>query len=108
MFGIHSDDPVLELDVDTGFGPETIRLKSAAEPGNYLLLVHAFNMHGGGDTYPRVTVEMNGGLAGEFIATQPIGMLDEVWLIAEIQYPSGQLSEINQFTTHQAIGGPPH
>lgn len=106
--GIHSDNPELQLDIDTGFGPETVSLKSAAESGTYLLAVHAFNMHGAGPTYPRVTVEMNGGLAGEFISPQPISMTDDVWVVAEVTYPSGELTEVNQLVTHQDLGGPPH
>lgn len=106
--GIHSDDPQLQLDIDTGFGPEAISMASAGEEGTYLLLVHAFNMHGAGPTFPRVTVEMNGGLAGEYISSVPIDQTDMVWLVAEISYPSGELTMLNQHVTHQDLGGPIH
>ena len=99
---------MLDLDIDTGFGPETISLKSAGESGRYLLLAHAFNLHGAGSTLPRAVIKMGSDLVGEFVATQGVSANDEVWVIAEISYPDGAITEVNQFTTHEDLGGPPH
>lgn len=106
--GIMADNPVLEADVDTGFGPEIIALPSPQDVGNYFVVAHVFNAHGAGATSGVAKIELNGELVAEVYTAAPLPGTDAVWVVGKIVWPEGTFEEINMQSTHSTLGGGPH
>ncbi len=106
--GIRADNPLLEADIDTGFGPEVISLASPQDTGIYSIVVHTFNNHGAGATTATVKVELNGDLLAELTTPTPLIGTDSAWVVGTLEWPSSAFEEVNLLTTHETLGGPPH
>lgn len=106
--GVISDNPKLDGDVDTGLGPETIKLASPQDTGVYTVLAHEFNSHGSAPTNATVDITLNGTSLAEVYSSAPLTGTDAVWVVGTLTWPESTFTELNQFTSHQLIGGPPH
>ena len=96
------DNPFLDVDDVDGFGPENINLEAPA-PGTYRVLVHYWDSHGG--RAPDATVEVLE--FGQVVASygpQHLGQVDDVWEVADLEWPARNYSALGRLT-HPNRGG---
>jgi hypothetical protein len=77
------DDPKIDLDDQSGYGPENIVIKTPAN-GDYRVAVHYFDDHGDNDVTATVRVWVDGVM--DFEDTK-VMQRDEVWDAAIIEWP---------------------
>ena len=106
--GIEADNPLLAQDVDTGMGPEEIVVPSPQDLGDYAILVHVFNQHGAPPANATVTIEVENQVLATVTSAAPLGTTDAVWRVGVLSWPENEFTELNTFTTHSALNGPPH
>ena len=87
--GDTSDDPTLDLDDITGFGPENINVTSP-EDGEYEVYVHYFEDNGGGATAVTVRVYLNKVL--EYKETEVLEH-NQLWHVGTITWPDALVVE---------------
>jgi len=87
--GEGSDDPSLDLDDVTGFGPENINIQNPAD-GGYDMYVHYFRDSGAGAVTATVRVYLDGGVAFE---RSQILAYDERWFVGTVRWPEGVVAE---------------
>lgn len=92
-----ADDPSLDWDVIDGYGPETITI-AAPWDGTYSVNVHYFGKDGlenCGGNCPASTATVSIYLGGVPVATYTQTLQDEsdLWYVADIKWPSGQVVE---------------
>lgn len=78
------DDPSLDLDDESGYGPENINIPEPTA-GTYFARVHYFNGHGDDEVTATAKVYVNGVLAVE---ESMVMNFDEVWDVAFINWPA--------------------
>lgn len=79
-----ADDPRLDLDDRSGYGPENINIESPAD-GDYPVRVHYFDPNGAGDTVATVRFYIDGVLAEEF--QQTMDSSKQVWNAGIVRWP---------------------
>ena len=83
------DDPVLDHDNTSGYGPETITLPQPQD-GIYTLIIHYYSDHGSGDAPTTVNVTLNESNSRSF---GPRTLTDEeVWIVTGIDVDGGTAS----------------
>ena len=87
------NDPALDIDDVDGFGPENINVPQPRTGSSYRILVHYYSDDGMGATNATIRVYLNGTLQHE--AIQVLAASDKVWDVATIDWPSGEITEIN-------------
>ncbi|MFH1468989.1 MAG: choice-of-anchor D domain-containing protein [Pseudomonadota bacterium] len=87
--GVGSDDPSLDLDDVTGFGPENINIQNPAD-GGYDMYVHYFRDSGAGAVTATVRVYLDGGVAFE---RSEVLSYDERWFVGTVRWPEGVVAE---------------
>jgi len=87
--GVTLDDPMLDFDNTSGYGPETIVLPEA-EDGLYNVVVHYFSDHGGGNAPSKVEISLNEDISRTY---GPRTLVDEqMWIVAGIRVSGGVAS----------------
>jgi hypothetical protein len=87
------DDPSLDWDAIEGWGPETITI-DAPTAGDYTVRVHFYGENGHrGDSTATVRVFLGGVEAATY--RQRMAGEGSVWDVARLEWPSGQLRELN-------------
>ncbi len=101
--GSPDDDPSLDIDAIYGWGPENINIVTPAS-GTYEVMVHYYGEDAasscpGGCASTIATVRIY--LSGILQATYTRNMIsdDQLWDVADIDWPSGVITQINGFTT---------
>jgi hypothetical protein len=84
-----SDNPTLDIDDWSGYGPENTNIDSPAD-GTYDVKVHYYQDNGDGDVTATVRIWLNGEEAAEF---RKVMEYDQVWDVASITWPSGVVLE---------------
>ncbi len=87
--GVSSDDPSLDLDDVTGYGPENINLNAPAD-GNYDMHVHYFRDNGAGAVVATVRVYLDGGVAYE---VSEVMEYDDRWFVGTVMWPDAVVAE---------------
>lgn len=87
------DDPSMDIDDTDGAGPENINLDNPESGARYRVGVHYYNDHGYGLSYATVRVYIFGALA--FESTDKELGDDEWWVVGAIDWPTGQVSRID-------------
>jgi len=83
------DDPILDHDNTSGYGPETIVLPIPAD-GLYTVLIHYWSDHGGGDAPTLVSVNLNESSSRSY---GPNVLVDEeYWIVTGIRVNGGVAS----------------
>ncbi len=80
-----TDDPSLDIDDRSGYGPENTNIDDPAE-STYRVLVHYFDDHGDGDTVATVRVYVKGALVSEETRTIARNYL---WEVGQVNWPEG-------------------
>ncbi|MDP6932786.1 MAG: choice-of-anchor D domain-containing protein [Myxococcota bacterium] len=83
------DDPSLDLDDMTGYGPENINITAPAD-GNYYVRVHYFEDNGGGTSVATVRFYVLGALEAEFSETLE---RNETWDVGYVRWPEALVAE---------------
>ena len=96
------DDPFLDLDDVDGYGPENINLEAPIN-GVYKVWVHYWNDHGGDSPEAEIEVFNFGQSMGRF-GPSPLSTINEVWEVAEIEFPGFIVTPINQTTVMPRTG----
>lgn len=81
----NGDDPSLDIDDYSGYGPENINIDEPADD-TYYVKVHYFAENGDDATVATVRIYTYGALVGEF---SQVMELDDVWDVAEVRWPDG-------------------
>jgi hypothetical protein len=79
------DDPSLDIDDLSGYGPENVNVRVPADD-TYRVLVHYFQDNGDGDVVATVRVYVRGVEAGRYVH---VLRRNQVWEAARIEWPSG-------------------
>jgi len=79
------DDPRLDLDDRSGYGPENINIETPADGTTYVK-VHYFARHGDGSVVATVRIFLYGELVQELSRVMD---RNEVWDVGEIRWPAG-------------------
>lgn len=89
--GVSSDDPSLDLDDLSGYGPENININ---EPGNgeYPIRVHYFRENGAGATTVTVRVYFNSGSDPLYEGSKML-TYNQVWYVGDALWPEGVIRE---------------
>jgi hypothetical protein len=87
--GVGSDDPSLDLDDVTGYGPENINLQAPAD-GVYDMHVHYFRDNGAGAVVATVRVYLDGAVAYE---VSEIMEYDDRWFVGSVLWPDAVVAE---------------
>jgi hypothetical protein len=93
--GVTSDDPELARDALVGFGPEVLGYLEPAT-GTYRVIAKYFNDHMTNDPAAEVTVRVYEFGVVTFERTKVLSVEGEVWNVADIEWPSGKITEIEQ------------
>lgn len=88
-----TNDPTLDIDDIDGYGPENINIAQPREGSQYRILVHYYSDDGMGATNATIRVYLNGTMQYEQV--QVLTNTDKVWDVATIDWPSGEITEIN-------------
>ncbi len=86
---VGSDDPSLDLDDVTGYGPENINLEAPAD-GGYDMHVHYFRDNGAGAVVATVRVYLDGAVAYE---VSQVMEYDERWFVGTVLWPDAVVAE---------------
>jgi hypothetical protein len=84
------DDPSLDRDDTDGAGPENLNLTEPEEGKSYSVGVHYYNDFAKGPSTATVRVYVYGQL--QFQVTSPAMVKDDLWYVANIDWPSGEVS----------------
>jgi hypothetical protein len=87
--GVSSDDPSLDLDDVTGYGPENININAPAD-GNYDMHVHYFRDNGAGAVVATVRVYLEGAVAYE---VSEVMEYDDRWFVGSVLWPTAVVAE---------------
>ena len=87
--GVGSDNPSLDLDDVTGYGPENINLEAPTE-GNYDMHVHYFRDNGAGAVVATVRVYLEGAVAYE---ASEVMEYDDRWFVGTVLWPDAVVAE---------------
>lgn len=95
------DNPFLDVDNTQGYGPENININHP-QPGVYKILIHYFSsgFYGDHPINSTVTVMSYGQQIG-VLGPKQLNAADDLWIAAEIEFPSAQLRIIDQVTFDQ-------
>ena len=93
--GDSSDDPRLDLDDRSGWGPENINIEAPAN-GDYEIRVHYFEDYGSDATTATVKVWLDGALHWE---GSEVMERDEVWKVGWVNWPEATLGESGEAPT---------
>jgi hypothetical protein len=93
--GDTSDDPELVRDALVGFGPELLGYVEPAA-GTYRVIAKYFNDHLTNDPAAEVTVRIYEFGVVTFERKKVLSVEGEVWNVADIEWPSGKITEIEQ------------
>lgn len=96
------DDPFLDLDDVDGYGPENINLEQPT-PGTYTVLVHYWADHGGQDPDARIEILHFGQVIDSF-GPRALNQIDDVWEVAEIDFPSMAIRELGMMSRPPRTG----
>ena len=86
------DDPGLDRDDTDGAGPENVNLNIPEEGLTYRVGVHYWNDHGFGPSLATVRVYIYTSLV--FSVTDVELVNHDLWEVAEIKWPSGQVDPV--------------
>lgn len=84
-----ADDPRLDIDDVSGFGPENINIDTPADD-RYTVMAHYYTENGDGDVTATVRVYLYGALASE---TSYALSRNDLWTVGEIRWPEGTFIE---------------
>jgi hypothetical protein len=87
--GEGADDPSLDLDDVTGFGPENINIADPAD-GGYDMWVHYFRDQGAGAVVATVKVYLTG---GEVFEASQVMEYDDRWFVGPVLWPDNVVAE---------------
>jgi hypothetical protein len=87
--GVNSDNPSLDLDDVTGYGPENININAPAD-GGYDMHVHYFRDNGAGAVVATVRVYLDGAVAYE---VSEVMEYDDRWFVGTILWPDALVAE---------------
>jgi PKD repeat protein len=106
VFRDRTDDPHLDIDDVSGFGPEVIGL-AEPEAKTYTIGVHYFCDAGIGTTTATVRVFCDGALAAEL--ARPLGATGAFWEVAEVTFPGCTVRPLGVTSTvpQGCTAGPP-
>lgn len=90
------DNPGLDLDDTDGVGPENLNLKKPEDGGKYTVGVHYWDDHGFGPSLATVRIFIYSTLVFEISGVEL--MPGDLWEVADIAWPSGQVSPITGVT----------
>lgn len=93
-----ADDPSLDLDDRSGYGPENINLETPAD-GRYDIAVHYFEANGDGVVTATVRVYAFGELVDELSRAMSY---NEVWEVGQVAWPAGTLGRVDTIATAPA------
>jgi hypothetical protein len=88
------DNPRLDLDDTTGFGPENVNIDFPANGSKFRVLAHYFADAGMGPTTVRIRLYLNGVIVLD--ETEVLEATDKAWSLVEVDWPSGNLTIIDQ------------
>lgn len=88
-YGSYADDPRLDIDNVTGYGPENINLDAPEASGRYGVFVHYYRDNGG-PSEARIRIYLDGVLKWE--GTQILDTTNETWNVATIDWPTQQVT----------------
>ena len=100
--GTDRDDPDLDWDDTDGGGPEIVTFENPQDGNTYRIGVHYYNDHGFGTSFATVRVYLFGELVFATVDKE-LRAQDAWWVVAEIDWPSGEVTEIDDVS----IGGVP-
>jgi hypothetical protein len=90
------DDPGLDLDDTDGAGPENLNLNTPEDGGIYKVGVHYWNHHGFGPSLATVRIYVHSVLVFEITGVELVD--GDFWEVADIAWPSGQVSLLTSTT----------
>lgn len=100
-----TDDPSLDIDDLSGYGPENVNIDIPADD-TYYVKVHYYTDNGDDEVVATVRVYAYGALVGEF---SKVLERNDVWDVAEIRWPDGvaieQTTDLYASTTRGCTGG---
>lgn len=85
-FSSSADDPSLDIDDISGFGPENVNLDAPDAIGRYRVVVHYYRDNGQGPSEARVRIYLGGVLKWE--GTQILSSTNKTWNAATIDWAS--------------------
>ncbi|MDO8665517.1 MAG: hypothetical protein Q7J79_02820 [Gemmatimonadales bacterium] len=95
-------NPVLDVDDETGYGPENIFIVSGAEAGEYRVVVHNF------DDSPstRATVELffNDVEVARYTSVELDSPNNTYWEVAKVQITTQQVTTVNTYSSTPPVG----
>jgi uncharacterized repeat protein (TIGR01451 family) len=98
--GVSEDNPSLNQDLTSGYGPENTTLKLPYEEGLYQYKVHYYSDHEHGSSTARVKIWINGIKVAEYSKEMSSR---QTWDCASIEWPSGNVAPasdpVDPFTT---------
>ena len=98
LVGDASDDPSLDIDDADGAGPENANLDDPSDGQDYRIGVHYSADNGFGPSWATVRVFVSGTL--RFEESRELTVAGQFWEVADIAWPSGELSAVdNVFDT---------
>ena len=86
---VGSDDPSLDLDDVTGYGPENVNINAPAD-GGYDMHVHYFRDNGAGAVVATVRVYLEGAVAYE---VSEVMEYDDRWFVGTVLWPDAVVAE---------------
>lgn len=89
-----SDDPLLTLDDQAGYGPENIKIQDP-ESGDFSVNVHYFEDRGGGTTTATVKVWLAGASSPFWEGSQVLTQ-GQVWEVGVVRWPDATFAEYNR------------
>ena len=90
------DDPFLDVDDVDGFGPENINVTEPA-PGVYTVMIHYFS-EGRDFNQSNLTVTfLHYGAEVSVMRSRPVSQVEEVWIVAEVEFPGAHVREVDEF-----------